>query len=94
MKVSLIIPTFNRSLLLTKCLDSLVNQTYPITDYEIIVVDNNSIDNTFDIVNEYIKKYSNLRYFKEKKPGLVNARHTGAKNASFDYLIFTDDDGV
>ena len=96
MHISVIIPTYNRANILPMCLDSLVEQNYPKGDYEIIVVDNNSTDNTSKVVHSYIRKYRNvsISYILEKRPGLVYARHTGVKNSKFEILSFTDDDGI
>lgn len=93
-KYSVIIPTYNRSELLVKCIESWINQSISSADYEIIIVDNNSSDNTFDIVNKYILEYNNIKYVKEQRPGLVYVRHTGAKVALSEYLIYADDDGI
>jgi glycosyltransferase involved in cell wall biosynthesis len=96
MNISVIIPTFNRADLLPLCLDSLVNQNYPKTNYEIIVVDNNSNDCTKEVVDKYIAKYKtvSIKYFLERTPGAGCARNTGAINAAYDILSFTDDDGI
>ena len=57
MKLSVVVCTYNRCQLLKTCLDSLVNQTLPHSEYEIIVIDNNSTDDTQKFVQEY---YSNI----------------------------------
>jgi glycosyltransferase involved in cell wall biosynthesis len=95
-KISVIVPTYNRAHIITMCLDSLVVQNYPKENYEIIVVNNNSSDNTKEIVRKYINNYPSvsIRNILEKRPGLVYARHTGAKHAKYDTLSFTDDDGI
>lgn len=96
MKISVIVPTYNRANILPMCLDSLIKQEYPKSDFEIIIVDNNSKDNTKNVCEDYIKNYSNisLTYILEKRQGLVYARHTGAKKAKYEILSFTDDDGI
>jgi glycosyltransferase involved in cell wall biosynthesis len=95
-KITVIVPTFNRAKILSACLSSLVNQEYSKDNYEILIVDNGSIDNTKDLVDQYIKKYSclDMRYLYEQQAGLVFARHTGANNAKYEILSFTDDDGI
>lgn len=95
-KISVIVPTYNRANILPMCLDSLVKQEYPKSDFEIIIVDNNSKDNTKKVCENYIKKYPDisLRYVLEKRQGLVYARHQGAKKAKHEILSFTDDDGI
>jgi glycosyltransferase involved in cell wall biosynthesis len=92
MDVSVIVPTYNRAGLLTNCVYSLLNQTFE-GNYEIIIVDNNSNDNTFE---EYKLKFGDnpvVRYEKERRKGLVFSRHLGMKSAAGEILIFVDDDG-
>ncbi len=60
MKISIVIPVYNSEDLISECLDSLVNQTMPKEDYEIICVDDKSTDSSLDILNHYKKKYDNI----------------------------------
>lgn len=90
--VSVIIPTYNRSELLSNCIDSLLNQNFS-GEYEIIVVDNNSLDDTFNVVSLKSKSDIKLRYYLESRRGLVYTRHKGANHANGEILIFVDDDG-
>ena len=94
-KVSIIIPTFNRDTYLDKTLSSLVLQDCLAENYEILVCDNGSTDRTKEIVLEKQKQFPhiNLRYFFEPVPGSLAARHKGYKESKTDnILIFTDDD--
>ena len=70
-KVSVIVPVYNTEKYLAKCLDSLVNQT--LKDIEIIVVNDGTKDNSEKIINEYLKKYSKIRYYKKENGGVVIA---------------------
>ncbi|MFC1937079.1 glycosyltransferase [Chloroflexota bacterium] len=93
MKVSVIIPTHNRALVLRDALLSLEKQTLSKDDFEVIVVDNTSSDNTQGIVEEFKTRSDlNVLYVREDRLGLHYTRHTGAKAASTDILVFTDDD--
>jgi glucosyl-dolichyl phosphate glucuronosyltransferase len=95
--VSVIIPTYNRSDYLAGALRSLIIQDYPRSDFEIIVVDNGSSDDTSERLRQLAKEASgtiDLRYVREERQGLVFARHTGAANARGDVLIFGDDDAI
>lgn len=96
MKFSVIITTFNRANIISVCLDSLVNQNYPKDDYEIIIVNNNSSDNTEEVVENYIERYPdvNIKYYFIPRPGQVYARQIGILAAKNEILSFTDDDGI
>ena len=97
MKVSVIIPTYKRSGLVCLTLDSLLKQDYPKRDFEIIVVDNNSPDDTENVVREYIQSHqglANIRYTKELRQGDGYARNSGAAIAVGEYLLFCDDDSL
>lgn len=89
-KVSVIIPIFNGEKFISEAIESVFNQTFK--DYEIIVVNDGSTDNT----NEIIKKYdSKLRYFQhENNKGPNAARNTGIMNSSGPYIAFLDSDDV
>jgi glycosyltransferase involved in cell wall biosynthesis len=90
--LSVIIPTYNRADLLIKALHSLLRQTFPIQQFEVLVVDNGSTDNTREIVRETKKKLVNLHYYFIAQPGLHAARHLGMEKAQSDILVYTDDD--
>ena len=89
--LSIIVPVYNVENYLNKCLDSLVHQT--ITNYEIIVVNDGTKDNSQDIIDEYVKKYPKLvkSYIKENG-GIGDARNFGVKFATGKYLAFIDSD--
>ena len=89
-KYSFIVPVYNTEKYLKKCLDSLVNQTYK--DFEIIVINDGSTDDSIKIINSYIKKYKNIILVDQKNGGLSDARNNGVKKAKGNYLIFIDSD--
>jgi len=91
MKLSVIIVTRNRAESLMSCLDSLINQSK--TPDEIIIVDNNSKDNTKIIVND-CKGILPVKYIFEPMVGIPFARNTGIKNAKYDIIAFIDDDCI
>lgn len=94
-KISVVICTRNRAESLKKTLDSLRAMDVPDFSWELIVVDNNSTDNTREIVDEYkIKSGLNVVYVFEKKRGLANARNAGIKKAKGEIIAFTDDDVI
>jgi len=93
--ISVIICTYNRCESLCNTLDSLIRQKNIDFEYEIIIVDNNSKDNTKEILYSYIQKFKlKLKYFFEYQQGLSYARNIGIKEAKGSILIFTDDDCI
>ncbi len=88
--ISIIVPVFNGSHCIHRCLQSLVNQEYDHHQYEIIVVDDGSTDSTVDIVI----KNPMVRLISQENKGPAAARNTGAKHARGDVLLFTDADCV
>lgn len=96
-KVSVIIPAYNRAVLLIQALKSLMDQDFPKDDFEIIVVDNNSKDNTRDEIGKFYEEFKgriNFKYLIENRQGDIYARHTGAFHSEGEILLFTDDDAT
>lgn len=89
-KVSVIVPVYNASRYLHKCLDTLVNQTYD--DYEVIIVNDGSTDRSEEIIYQYTKSYSKLRYFAKQNEGVALARNYGLSVATGEYIMFVDSD--
>lgn len=89
-KFSIIVPVYNVEDYIGKCLDSILNQT--MTDFEVIVVNDGTKDNSGYFAEEYAKKDRRIRYFKKKNGGLSSARNYGVKKARGEYLIFVDSD--
>ena len=90
-KISVIVPVYNTERYLSKCLDSILNQTYD--DIEVIVVNDGSTDNSELIIKEYVNKFPNkLKYYKKENGGLSDARNYGVEKAIGDYLCFVDSD--
>lgn len=94
-KVSIIIPAYNRAAMIGITIESFVAQNYPNEDYEIIIADNNSSDNTREVVEEWIAKSDvQIKYLFEKRQGVHYARNSAAKVAAGEILYYTDDDMV
>lgn len=93
MKISVIIPTYNRAGYLPQSLNSLVSQDYPQDMFEVLVVDDGSSDGTEQVIGQFTGKL-NLKFFKEKHGGVCRARNAGIKNAQGDVLAFFDDDAI
>ena len=89
-KVSIIVPVYNVEEYLARCLDSLVNQS--LKDIEIIVVNDGSPDNSQKIIDNYCKKYKNIKSFIKENGGLSDARNFGIEKAQGEYIAFLDSD--
>ncbi|MDR1810200.1 MAG: glycosyltransferase family 2 protein [Prevotella sp.] len=94
MRFSFITCTYNRAKYLGQTLRALCEQDFPAGNYEIVVVNNNSTDNTAEVYAEYSAKYSDrqLRYYKEEQQGFSFALNRGIKEAKGEFLVFADDD--
>jgi len=87
---SIIIPTYNRADFVTKTIESLLNQTY--TNFEIIVVDDGSTDNTMEVVIAITD--SRISYYKKENAERGAARNFGTKKAKGEYINFFDSDDL
>ena len=85
--ISVIIPAYNEERTIGKCLESLLNQDYPEEKYEIIVADGKSEDNTKKIVEEYAKKYNNIKILDNPERNTALGRNIGIKNAKGDFIL-------
>jgi glucosyl-dolichyl phosphate glucuronosyltransferase len=94
MKISVVVCTFNRDRYIEECLSHLNNQTCGKNDYEVIIVNNNSTDNTEEICLNYIRnqQLTNFFYFIETSQGLSHARNRGIKESKGEIVCFIDDD--
>lgn len=88
--ISVIVPVYNTSKYLRRCLDSIINQTYK--DLEIIIVDDGSTDVSPSICDEYDKKYNNVQVIHKDNAGLGYARNSGMKVMNGKYVMFVDSD--
>ncbi|MGN7205182.1 glycosyltransferase family 2 protein [Pedobacter sp. SAFR-022] len=88
--ISIIIPAYNVGKNLHVCLDSVLNQSYP--HFEILLVNDGSIDETGDICDEYGKKDPRIRVFHKTNGGVGSARNVGLRNVKGDFICFLDSD--
>jgi glycosyltransferase involved in cell wall biosynthesis len=89
--ISIIIPTLNRACSLKTTLDSIVRLDYK-NDFEVIVVDNGSVDDTKNVCYQYESTIKRFVYFYDDTPGLLTGRHMGMQLAKGEILAFIDDD--
>ena len=91
MKSSFIIPVYNAEKTLSYCLDSILNQKDQ--DFEIILVNDGSVDKSQEIIERYKKKYPNkIKAYTQKNSGIATTRNNGIKYSSGKYLFFIDND--
>ena len=93
--VSVVVPLYNAESTIVQCIEALLGQTVPID--EIIIVDNNSKDNSYEVVRKFIENNSsrgNVRVVKEPKKGAASARNAGMNLAVSGIIAFTDQDCI
>ncbi len=91
-QASVIVPVYNVEKYLSICLDSLVNQTIDKSKMEVLVINDGSPDNSWDICLEYSQKYDFIKIFSKENEGLSATRNFGIKHAKGKYLFFLDSD--
>lgn len=92
--ISAVICTYNREKYLSGLLKSILNQTVGTDQFEIVLINNNSTDNTENVAMEFKANHPSItfRYFVETNQGLSFARNRGVKEAKGEYITFLDDD--
>ena len=91
MKVSVVVTTYNRAHIVTEAIESILNQTFG--DFELIIVDNYSNDNTEEVIKSY--KDERIKYFKNRNNGIIAVnRNYGISKAQGEYIAFCDDDDL
>ncbi len=90
MKVSIIIPVYNASKTIEKCLKSIIKQTYK--NIEIIIINDGSKDNSLEIINKLSKKDKRIIVIDKENEGVANTRNLGIKKATGKYIMFIDND--
>ncbi len=91
-EITVIICTYNRAYLLTETLPTLLQQNISNDRFQILIVNNNSTDNTAVILDGFTNKYNNLLVIEEKTQGLGYAKNTGMDAATTDWIVYLDDD--
>jgi len=89
-KISIIVPTYNQELYLARCIRSLLNQSMNKDEYEIIVINDGSTDNTKNILEPFL---NNIKYLVNKKNmGLAKSLNVGIKNSTAQFIVRVDSD--
>lgn len=89
-KISVIVPVYNTSHYLSRCLESILTQTY--SNVEIVIVDDGSSDNSGQICDEYARTYSNVIVFHKDNEGVGSARNKALELVTGEWLLFCDSD--
>ena len=89
-KISVIIPVYNSENTIIRTLDSIFSQNYK--NYEVIIVNDGSSDNSYNIIKKYCDNHANFFVYDIPNQGVSNARNFGLEKASGDYIIFLDSD--
>ena len=93
MKFSIIVAAYNVAEYLEECVESLVSQNFPDSEYEVVIIDDGSTDGqTSKLCDELSSKYDVVRTIHQENGGLSSARNTGIKESKGDYLLFVDGD--
>lgn len=89
-KISVVVPVYNCEKTLSKCLSSVLNQTFK--DFELIIVNDGSPDNSEEICREFSEKDKRVKYIRRENGGLSSVRNLGLSMAQGEYLCFVDSD--
>lgn len=90
--VSIIVPVYNTEKYIERCIKSILSQSY--SDWELLLVDDGSTDNSADICLKYIEKDIRIKYFYQENRGVSSARNKGIVSSKGDYIYFLDSDDV
>lgn len=89
-EVAIVIPTLNEERFISRCLNSIIKQTYEFEKMDVMIIDGGSNDKTKDIVAEYQKSHQNIRFIENKKKNQSVAFNIGFKKSTAPYIIRLD----
>lgn len=89
-KLSVILPVYNTEKYLPKCLDSILNQTFE--DFEVICVNNNSTDNSLEILSEHAQEDKRIKIISKQNQGQAVSKNVGLQNSNGEFVYFVDSD--
>ncbi len=87
--ISIIVPTYNRAHLISRAIDSVINQIFK--EWELIIVDDGSSDNTDEIIKPYLVN-EKIIYIKKENSGAAHSRNVGVEHSKFEWITFLDSD--
>ena len=89
-KISVIVPAYNAENYVSNCIESILRQSY--SYFELILIDDGSIDNSLNICKEYEKRDPRIKVYTQPNSGPSTARNKGLKNITGTYITFVDSD--
>ena len=87
--ISVIIPCYNRANVISKAIESVINQT--VKEWELIIVDDGSTENVKEVINPFLKD-DRIKYFYQENKGVSTARNYGVNNSQGNFIVFLDSD--
>ncbi len=91
-KLSIITPMHNSEKYIKACIESILEQDYP--NYELIIIDDNSTDQSVKICNDYAKRHKNITILKSDGAGVSSARNLGIRKSKGEWITFVDSDDI
>ena len=91
-RISVIVPVYQAELYLSACIDSILGQTY--TNFELLLIDDGSSDQSGKVCDQYALKDSRIRVFHRENHGVSAARNFGLQNITGEYVLFVDSDDI
>lgn len=88
--ITVVVPVFNSGQYVSKCIESILSQSF--TDFELVLVDDGSIDNSYEICASYVSKDERVRLYQQPNKGVTVARSVGVGNAKGEFICFVDSD--
>ncbi len=88
--ISIIVPIYNTERYLDRCIRAILNSTY--RDFELLLINDGSEDNSGEVCKKYLKKHSQIRYYEQKHKGVSAARNRGIEECHGEWIIFVDSD--
>ena len=94
MLLSIIVPVYKVEQYIRPCILSIFNQNLNDSDFELVLVDDETPDNSFERINDIIDSHNNITILRQQNAGLSAARNTGLNSAKGDYVLFVDSDDL
>lgn len=94
MQLSIVVPVYNVEQYIRSCIESIYRQELDENDFEVILVNDGTQDNSFVIIEDIISNHTNITVIEQRNQGLSVARNTGLQHAKGEYVLFVDSDDL